>query len=169
MSLHFLLDGYNIIKQTPSLNRGTLENQRLGLIQWIGSNSPQGSAQNSVTVVFDGKEEFFGSQSSGSVKVLFSQGQSADDLIKKMVEHYPFKKSVVVVSNDKDITLYVRALGAAVLSVKEFLGTAAKKSRPLSNEQHSQAAAAGKYVSLTDQAKINKELEKIWISKPGKS
>ena len=143
MSLHFLLDGYNIIKQTPDLNRGTLENQRLALIRWISQSSPQGSAQNSVMIVFDGKEEFFGSHSSGSIKVVFSKGQSADDLIKKIVEQYPHKKNVVVVSNDKDITLYVRALGAGVLSVKEFIGTAPKKSRPLSNQQHAQRPLAG--------------------------
>jgi predicted RNA-binding protein with PIN domain len=166
MSQHYLLDGYNIIKQTSSLNQGTLESQRLALVRWIEITSPQGSAHNSVMVVFDGKEEFFGSSSSGNVKVVFSQGQSADDLIKKIVEQYPSKKSIVVVSNDKDITLYVRALGASVLSVKEFIGTAAKKSRPLSNEQKSSQAASSKYVSLTDQAKINKELEQIWIKTP---
>ena len=166
MSLHYLLDGYNIIKQTPDLDRGTLESQRLGLIAWISRSNPQGSAQNSITVVFDGKEEFFGSHAGGHVRVVFSRGQSADDVIKKMVEQYPHKKSVVVVSNDKDITLYVRALGAAVLSVKEFLGTASRKtSRPLSNDQRAKAATASKYVSLTDQTKINQELEKIWIKK----
>ena len=116
-----------------------------------------------MTIVFDGKEEFFGSHPSGSVKVRFSQGQSADDLIKRIVEQYPSKKSIVVVTNDKDIKLYVRALGAAVLSVKEFLGTAVKKSRPLSGQQKSSQATASKYVSLTDQAKINKELERLWI------
>ncbi len=165
MSLHYLLDGYNIIKQTPGLNRGTLESQRLALISWISSSSPQGSLQNSVTIVFDGKSEFFGSHPSGHVRTVFSQGQSADDVIKKMVEQFAQKRSIVVVSNDKDITLYVRALGATVLSVKEFLGTSAKKTRPLSNEQQAQAATASKYVSLTDQAKINQELEKIWIKK----
>jgi predicted RNA-binding protein with PIN domain len=122
-----------------------------------------------VTIVFDGKEEFFGSHASGHVRVFFSKGQSADDLIKKMVEQFGQKKSIVVVSNDKDITLYVRALGASVLSVKEFLGTSAKKTRPLSNNQHAQSATASKYVSLTDQARINKELENIWVKGKKKS
>ena len=162
MSLHYLLDGYNIIKQTPSFNRGTLEEQRLALIQWISRTSPQGSVKNGITIVFDGKQEFFGSHSSSSVQVLFSKGQSADDLIKKIVEQYPLKKNLVIVSNDKDIKLYVRALGASVLSVKEFTMSVEKKSRPLSNDQKSEQASANKYVSLTDQAKINKELKGIW-------
>ena len=117
MSQHYLLDGYNIIKQTSALNRGTLEAQRQALLNWIVACSPQGSLQNPVTVIFDGKDEFFGSHVSGSVQVIFSRGESADDLIKKIVEQYPFKKNLVVVSNDKDIKLYVRALGAGVLSV----------------------------------------------------
>ncbi len=96
------------------------------------------------------------------MQVLFSKGQSADDLIKKIVEQYPLKKNLVIVSNDKDIKLYVRALGASVLSVKEFTMSVEKKSRPLSNDQKSEQASANKYVSLTDQAKINKELKGIW-------
>lgn len=165
MSQQYLLDGYNIIKQTPALNRGTLERQRDALIAWINSSSPQGSRHNSVTVVFDGKEGVLGAASSYGVRVVFSRGQSADDVIKTMVEQYPHKKNVVVVSNDRDITLYVRALGASVLSVKDFLGSAPRKERVLSGQQKSAQASAQKYVSLSQQAKINKELEHIWIKK----
>ena len=98
---------------------------------------------------------------SGSVQVIFSRGESADDLIKKIVEQYPFKKNLVVVSNDKDIKLYVRALGAGVLSVKEFLGSDLKKSKGSSKGQSQ--PATGKHISLTDQARITKEMEGIWI------
>lgn len=129
------------------------------MLNWISGYSPQGSSNNGVTVIFDGKEEFFGSHQSGSIKVIFSKGESADDLIKKMVEQYPFKKNVVVVSNDKDITLYVRALGAKVLSVKEFTVSLSKKpATPVKK-----GSSSSKYISLTDQAKINKEFERIWI------
>ena len=56
MSVHYLLDGYNIIKQTPGLNQGSLEAQRNALLAWIEIGQPQGSLQNTVTVVFDGKD-----------------------------------------------------------------------------------------------------------------
>lgn len=82
-----------------------------------------------------------------------------------MVEQYPHKKDVVVVSNDREITLYVRALGASVLSVKEFLGTAPKKTRALSGQERAAESSAQKYVPLSEQAKINKELEHLWIKK----
>ena len=136
MSLHYLLDGYNIIKQTPGLNHGTLEAQRNALLRWIDIGQPQGSSQNTVTVVFDGQEEFFGSQSTHHVKVIFSRGQSADDLIKKMVEQFSQKNRLVIVSNDKDIVLYVRALGAQVLSVKSFTKVPLRKSKHASKEKH---------------------------------
>ena len=166
MSLHFLLDGYNIIKQTPSLNHGTLEGQRLALIQWIKIHQPQGSLRNMTTIVFDGKSEFFGALKDSEVKVIFSQDRPADDVIKHLVQQNP-KKRWVVVSDDKDIRLYVRALGAAILGVREYLA----KSQETKIKQEKQAAGidkhASKYISLTAQAIINQELEKIWI-KPKK-
>jgi hypothetical protein len=134
----------------------------LALLNWISRSRPQGSLNNSVTVVFDGQEEFFGAHSSSPIQVVFSRGESADDLIKKMAERFASKKSLVIVSNDKDITLYVRALGASVLSVGEFTGenVSRKKTSSLSKETRS---SGSKYISLTDQDKINKEFKRIWI------
>ena len=124
---------------------------------------PQGSSQNSLTVVFDGKEEFFGSQAQGSVKVIFSQGQSADDLIKKIVEQSAIKKTWVIVSDDKEIRFYVRALGANVLTVREFTRTLSGKSKQ--SRQRPSQGEPGKYISLTQEARINQELERLWIKK----
>lgn len=136
-----------------------------------------------MTVVFDGKEvrhllktdgetspidkidrrEFFSSHAGGVANVVFSKGQSADDLIKKTIEQSTVKKSWVVVSDDKQIKFYVRALGANVLTVKEFTRGDSKKSKQ-SAAKNQALAAAGKYISLTQQAKINQELERIWMN-----
>lgn len=123
---------------------------------------PQGNLANGVTVVFDGSQEFSGTQVIHGMKVVFSRGQSADELIKRIVEEYP-KKSVVVVSDDKDIKLYVRALGASVLSVNDFKAKAVKKSRASFNGQEQKDKAQGKNLSLIQQNKINIEFTKIWI------
>ncbi len=130
------------------------------MLNWIDLTRPQGSVRNSVTVVFDGKDGFFSSHGSASVKVIFSKGQSADDLIKEIVERSPLKKNWVVVSNDKEIKLYVRALGAQVLPVKEFVSTGMDKEKKSIKRK---SDAVGKYLSLTQQVKINQELEQIWI------
>ncbi len=83
MSLHYLLDGYNIIHQMPLSVQKKLEDERQQLIQWIESCQPQGSSRNAVTIVFDGKTDVWGGAGAGSssVQVIFSQGQSADERI----------------------------------------------------------------------------------------
>ena len=130
-----------------------LEEGRHGLLRWIGDSRPQGSVNNQVTVVFDGTE---GSDSSqGEIRVIFSDGCSADDKIKRMVEEMPAKKNCVVVSDDKDIFLYARSLGARVMSVAAFTF----KPKRL----HTRQDPGGKYIPLSRQEKINKELRSFWL------
>ncbi len=119
MSLHYLLDGYNVLKQMAPLRDLPLEDGRRGLLRWIGDSRPQGSVNNQVTVVFDGTEDDLRCWQ-GEIRVIFSDGCSADDKIKRMVEEMPAKKNCVVVTDDKDIFLYARSLGARVMSVAVF-------------------------------------------------
>ncbi|MBI4310074.1 MAG: NYN domain-containing protein [Candidatus Omnitrophica bacterium] len=164
MSLHYLLDGYNIINQVPRFCEGTLEDRRLRLLAWLNIVRPQGSARNAVTVVFDGDPRYFGRPPCGCARVIFTAGESADDCLKRMVERSPAKKKLVVVSDDKDIKLYARALGAGVLGVGEFAADLVRrrdkktKTRPVSVK-----GAEGKHISLTQAQKINKEFERIWL------
>ena len=58
----------------------------------------------------------------GMIRVIFSDGCSADDHIKRMVEEDADHKNCVVVSDDKDIFLYARSLGAKIMSVAAFHG-----------------------------------------------
>jgi len=129
---------------------------------------------NQVTVVFDGHPDynslFPGSHAGGSpksyeIRVIFSDGCSADDTIKRMVDEDADPKNCVVVSDDKDIYLYARSLGARIMSVKAFTG---KGTVPLSSRGQSPSAvgrqdSGGKYISLSRQEKINKELSKVWL------
>jgi predicted RNA-binding protein with PIN domain len=158
MSLHYLVDGYNVVKQAPALADRSLEQGRDGLLRWIDAQRPQGSVNNRVTVVFDGSSEHFGGSWAGTANVIFSRDESADECIKTMVEKSAARSNVVVVSDDKGITLYVRSLGARIMGVKEFAadlfdapsGPSPKKGR-------------GKYISLAKAQQINEELKKIWL------
>ena len=132
-----------------------LEAGRRGLLKWIDHSRPQGSVNNQVTVIFDGHPDHFGSQHQGEIRVIFSDGCSADDQIKRMVEEDADKKNCVVVSDDKDIFLYARSLGTRVMSVAAFTS----KSRGLQDRPDS----GGKYISLSRQEKINKEVSGIWL------
>jgi predicted RNA-binding protein with PIN domain len=155
MSLHYLLDGYNILKKIPAFRDLPLEDGRRALLQWIENSRPQGSVNNQVTVVFDGHPDHFGAVPHGDIRVIFSDGCSADDKIKLMVEEDDSRKNCVVVSDDKDIYLYARSLGARVMSVDTFTA----KFKGVQGRQDSD----GKYISLSRQEKINKEFSKIWL------
>ena len=124
---------------------------------------PQGSVRNQVTVVFDGNSAYFGNMTGGDVRVVFSDGQDADQCIKAIVEDSADQKKIVVVSDDKGIILYVRALGAKVLSVREFAGNLFRQTRRASTSKKSLQALPTKNIPLVQMDKINKELEKLWV------
>ena len=165
MSRHFLLDGYNIIKQAPSLADLSLQEGREGLIRWINTARPGGSLQNLVTVVFDGNPAHYGGMSSAPTKVIFTDHQSADDFIKAVIDGAKDKKKFVIVSDDKGITLYVRAQGAGVRGVKEF----AADLFPLSSKKkmgkniHKVNDVPKKYMSIAEAQEINMEFKKLWL------
>jgi len=138
-----------------SLRDLPLEAGRLGLLKWIDQAHPQGSVNNQVTIVFDGHPDYFGGSSQGSIRVIFSDGCSADDKIKQMVDDDQDRKNCIVVSNDKDVYLYARSLGARVMSVKAFTA----KPRVVQSQQDWH----GKQISLGRQEKINKELSELWL------
>ena len=121
MSLHYILDGYNIIHQMPALVSKNLEQQRNGFIHGLESCRPQGSSNNKITVVFDGKAGIIGRMESAIVKIIFSKDETADEKIKRLVEESRNAKNIIVVTNDRSIQYSVRANGAGILSVKEFL------------------------------------------------
>ena len=75
-----------MIHQMPSaLNQAKLEDQRRYLVHFMEQHRPQGSVNNRVTIVFDGSTDVFGGMRSSAAKIIFSQGESADDKIKKIV------------------------------------------------------------------------------------
>ena len=160
MSLNYLLDGYNIIKHIPRLAQKRLEDSRESLIRLIETYRPQGSPQNSVTIVFDGQEGLIGGETqSGCVKTIFSSGESADDRIKKIVSRAEHKKRIVVVTNDKDIKFSVRAQGAAVLTVDEFM----ERMHP--PKKRASSSTETKNISQTLEYQITQEMEQIWLKK----
>lgn len=169
MSLHYLLDGYNIIYRMPGEMTGKLEEQRLKLIRYLEARHLQGSERNQLTIVFDGKFGFFGQQDSYSVRVVFSQDETADDLIKEIVASSPAPKSIVVVTDDRPVQFAVKALGAQIKSVDDFMQFTVSKSSGKHAKVKKPAAGTGKKpISHTLEAKINAEFEQIWLKKKPK-
>ena len=166
MSVQYLLDGYNILNQIPALTPKKLEDKRHSLIQLIELYRPQGSPKNAVTIVFDGKGGIWGGATSSSVKVIFTTDETADEKIKSIVTQAKNKKQIVVVTNDRDIKYYVRALGATVVKVEDFVA----KLKPRENQSYRGTKTVGvrettKVIPKTLEYKINAELEDVWLRK----
>ena len=157
-----MLDGYNVIHQLPKvLARPNLEEQRKGLIHFLETQHPQGSLRNKITVVFDGKSEFFGQMESATVKVVFSQDETADDKIKRMVANETHTKNIIVVTNDRSIQYAVQASGAQTSSVEDFIQLSLSKK--LAHKKLQEKSSVKKNIPLNLKNKITSEMEDIWL------
>lgn len=164
MSLHYVLDGYNVLNKIFLNSGGSLEDSRMALIRMLEVQRPQGSLKNSLTVVFDGKAGFASQVKTSTLDIVFTQGETADDWIKAMVARARNPKNIVVVTEDNEIKIYARHCHAKVLGVKDFFGKTQKKQ----NKQRSLKTKPQtiQRVSNTEQYRINAELRKIWINEP---
>ena len=123
MTVHIIVDGYNVIRQSPtlaSLDRRDLAEGRQALIDMLAAYKRlKGHA---ITVVFDGSGEFslFDSRDRDKgIRILFSrQGETADAVIKRMAAHD--KQKALVVSSDREVADYSASQGAATISAVEF-------------------------------------------------
>nr|WP_155073226.1 NYN domain-containing protein [Streptomyces taklimakanensis] len=112
---HLVVDGYNVTKTGyPSL---PLEKQRLRLLGGLAGLAAQTGTE--VTCVFDGADlatPVLLAPPRG-VRVLFSKpGQTADELIRRLVRAEPPGRPVVVVSADREVADGVAAAGARPVS-----------------------------------------------------
>ncbi len=112
---HLIVDGYNVTKTGfPDL---TLEQQRARLIGGLAALAAQSGAE--VTCCFDGAALAgrIPPSSARGVRVLFSRtGQTADDLIRRLVRAEPPGRPVTVVSSDREVADGVRRWGARPLA-----------------------------------------------------
>jgi predicted RNA-binding protein with PIN domain len=162
MSRHLLIDGYNLTHKIQQLSAPTLEASRAALVRFIETHRPQGSVRNDVTVVFDGSEDVCGGALHGQTRVLFSKGESADDLIKRLVTDAVRPADMVVVTDDRGLAHYVAALGAQVWSVDVFVAQAKKKDAP---RRTSERAGDLKTISYAFETRVNRELSERWLGK----
>ena len=162
MSVFFLLDGYNILKsdETGLMEKGSLEDRRNTLISCIKTARPQGSEKNRIAVVFDGKAEGYYSPGSfnkkiiSGIEVIFSEGDSADTVIEKIVVEDKNPARIVVVTDDKGIRKLLGCTGCRFMGTLEFVKKLFKKDINKNKEQKT---------SEKDLISLNEELAKIWL------
>ncbi len=173
MSRQLLLDGYNILKQAPEFSSAldrSLEDGRSALIRFIRERRPQGSDRNAVTLVFDGQSGMgFSGGMSTDVRVIFTQGSSADDHMRIFVEQAKDPGQVVCVTNDRELAIACRHRGAVIWSVEDFMARGYRQESLAADRcaQHRRRDGDGKVISHTLARRIDQELTDRWLRKKG--
>jgi len=148
------------------------------LIRNIQAKRLPRSRSNRITVVFDGKEgrgcSLFSSggypnkpefphpdKSKTTLNIIFSKGESADEVIKRTVQDSSKPGQIIVVSDDKGIVYFTNSLGAKAMSPAEFL---CEEKKPQHKEQSAnrRAELLKTELSYRQQEEINQELRRIW-------
>lgn len=153
MSLHYILDGYNVIKRTELFAKMKLEDARGELVRFIVNKRPHGSQRNKVTVVFDGKAGYYmSSPESRGVEVIFTTKTNADQEIKNIVGRSRTPRHIIVVTDDREVQAYVKSCSGQVMSCAEFVS---RGSSPRSTDE----SLSKDGLTRQQQIEINKELE----------
>jgi predicted RNA-binding protein with PIN domain len=116
---HLIVDGYNVTKRGfPEMS---LEQQRKRLVSGLAGLTAR--TGDEVTVVFDGAERVHGlPPAPRGVRVLFSRkGETADELIRRLVRAEPAGRPLVVVSSDREVADGVRRHGAYPMGADSLL------------------------------------------------
>ncbi len=121
--MHLIIDAYNLIRQSPGLQRldaRELEAGREALLDRLASYRRR--AHHQITVVFDGwqsgdrKESR--AQQQGMLIIYSRLGERADEVIKRLLARE--RGRAVVVSSDRELQEYARRVGAAWINASQF-------------------------------------------------
>jgi len=123
MSIHIIIDGYNLIRQSKQLSELDLQDIQLGreaLVDMLAAYKK--IKAHRITVVFDGNRTPLLSlqrdRQKGITMVFSHAGESADTVIKQMARQKSEK--ALVVSSDQDIVQSAAAYSAATVSANDF-------------------------------------------------
>jgi len=123
MSIHIIIDGYNLIRQSTRLSILDQQDIMLGREALVDMLAAYRKIKpHRITVVFDGRNSpGFSPQRNRQkgISLRFSRsGESADDVIKRMA--HKEREKALVVSSDRDVAGSAAANGAATISSQEF-------------------------------------------------
>lgn len=124
MALHLIIDGYNLIRQSPWLSlvdARDLEEGREALLQTL-ADYRQRRPQHKITVVFDGWQGGGFRESRDiylGVGVVYSRrGERADEVIKRLLAREGGR--AVMVSSDRELQDCAERQGATWVAASEF-------------------------------------------------
>ncbi len=123
MTIHLIIDGYNVIRQSLELqllDARELEAGRTALLARLAAYREQ--HRHKITVVFDGwlggdlKETRDRRQ--GMLIIYSRRGEKADEVIKRLLA--VDKQRAVVVTSDREIQAWAQEVGAAWITAGQF-------------------------------------------------
>lgn len=170
--MHWLIDGYNLIRQVDFLqaeeHKG-LAAGREALLKFLAEFSRRWvKGKSRITVVFDGPKVEPGAHyqvksngyppsppsASGGIKTVFSRGTTADQVIEELITESSNPADITVVSADGEVKRFAKRHRCATLDPAGFLE---KVFSPDTTQKT-------KYSLHPDrQRQIELELRKIWI------
>jgi predicted RNA-binding protein with PIN domain len=128
MSIHIIIDGYNLIRQSKHLRLLDLQNMQSGreaLVDMLAAYKKL--KPHRITVVFDGTHALYPAPPRDRIKgisIVFSRsGESADTVIKRLARKE--RERVLVVSSDRDVVHAAASYGAATIGAEKFEDTIA--------------------------------------------
>jgi predicted RNA-binding protein with PIN domain len=131
----FLIDGYNLLFTLGFSSRHwgahALEKSREDLLEWLETALQEQAP--SITVVFDGREEFRSRSASSrpsGLEVRFSTGQLADDAIEGLIRQAPNPRGLTVISSDHRIQTAARRRGCMAWDSAEFIDWVLERGAP---------------------------------------
>jgi len=161
-----IVDGYNVLRSsgpTAQLKGESLRVERERFISRL--RKYQSGRQDKIIVIFDGTQADTNqptTQSLGDMSVIFSRrGQTADEVIKGMVEQNTSPQDIIVVSSDRDVVNFVRSMGASVTGARsladklELLNDTTRYQKEIDNFNHYEYSVKG-YIRETTSPKHRK-------------
>ena len=123
MSLHIIIDGYNLIRQSAYLSRLDQRDILLGREALVDMLATYRKIKpHPITVVFDGQHAPAFSQQrrrQKGIRVRFSpKGTSADEIIKHLACNE--REKALIVSSDREVVDFAASCGAATISAPQF-------------------------------------------------
>ncbi|MBE0477106.1 MAG: NYN domain-containing protein [Coriobacteriia bacterium] len=159
----YLVDGYNITRADDATRRLPLDRQRDALVARLRVRGPDMLGRGRIVVVFDGRPEpGEGGEAGGPVEVVFSRGESADDLITRLAASA--EEKIVLVSSDGELRDRVRA--AAVHGV-ELRSSSSAWEEPRAGARR-RGKGRGRFPASTaglppGANRITEEMKRIWL------
>lgn len=124
MALHLIIDGYNLIRQSPrlqELDARELEAGREALLEYLAEYR-RARPQHRLTVVFDGWQggglQESRDRRAGILIVYSRRGERADEVIKRLLARE--RERAVVVSSDRELQEFAQKVGASWIAAASF-------------------------------------------------